>query len=306
VNLHFITTDMARWGAGQERPLTAAQLDETIWSLKVAVDAAVEQSPPKISAIRVVATNNMWIDMTDGASFGPFALPVANLVGRGEWAPGVGYNQNDLFSRGAKAYVVLHPHTSDATFSEGKTDGSGNIVYSKILEIQDSIPAGGDQGMVLVKKSSTDRDTVWAFQIGLMTPGGVAGQIPVKQSAAYADIQWSSAVELPAYGQVDVEGDITIDFANGECQRLSMTDTVSSVTFANFGKAGRASKLVLEIWNTGNFLWHWPADIYWQGSSAPVVTGGFGKKDVYVLMTMDGGETIYGNSVGQDYGKVAP
>ena len=306
MDLHFITTDMERWGAGQERPLTAAELDETIWSLKVAVEDAASNGPPKIDTIRVVAGGVMWIDMTDGTSFGPFSLPVASLVGRGQWAPDMVFNQNDLFAYGSKAYTVLFPHTSGPTFSEGQTDSQGRVVYSKLLEITDSIPSGGDQGMVLVKKSSDPRDTVWAFQIGLVQDGGVPGQIPVKQSTDYNDVAWSSAVELPVYGAVDVEGAITIDFANGECQRLSMTDTVSSVTFANFGKPGRLSKLVLEIWNTGNFLWHWPADIYWQGSSAPVVTGGFGKKDVFVIMTMDGGETIYGNSVGQDYGKVTP
>jgi hypothetical protein len=303
--LHFITTDAKRWGSGQERPLTAVELDETIWTLKVAIDAA-GAALPTISAIRVVSNTNMWIDLTDGSTFGPFPLPVAHLSGKGEWRPNETYLANDLLSRGASAYLVLYEHTSGATFSEGQTDDSGRLVYSKILEIEDSVPSGGDQGMVLAKKTSTDRDVVWAYQIGLLPGGGAAGQVPVKQSASYADASWSSAIELPAYGQVDVSGDITIDFVNGECQRLTLIDTVTSVCFANFGKPGRASKLVLEIWNTGNFLWNWPADIYWQGSSAPVVSGGFGKKDIYVLLTMDGGETIYGNSVGQDYGKVIP
>lgn len=299
--LHFITTDAERWGTGQERPLTAAELDETIWSLKLAADAAGAAAPISIEAVRIVSGNAMWVDLTDGSSQGPFTLPVASFRGRGDWAAATAYAVNDLISFGNAAYIVIYAHTSGSVFSEGQTDGSGNIAYSKILDISDSVPNGGEQGMVLVKNTGVDRDVVWAFQIGLMPPGGTAGQILHKKSSTYSDIEWVSAISLPVYGQMDVSGVVDIDCANGECQRLSVVGDVTSLVIDNFGAAGRMSKITLEVWNTGSFAFAFPAGTLWAGGTEPTLTAGAGKKDIFVLFTMDGGATIYGNVVGQNY-----
>lgn len=300
MTLHFITTDTERWGTGQERPLTAAELDDTIWTLKVATDNA-SAGLVSVEAIRVVSGINMWVDLTDGSSFGPFPLPMASFQGRGVWQPNTSYAINDIVSFGNSAYLVRYGHVSGAVFSEVATDGDGNLVYASIISITDSVPLGGDQGMVLVKQTTADLDTVWAYQVGLMPPGGVAGQVLHKKSSTYSDIEWVSAISLPAYGQEDVSGDVLLDYTNGECQRLSVIGDVTSVVIDNFGTAGRMSKITLEVWNTGAFTFAFPAGTIWAGGTEPTLTSGADKKDIFVLFTMDGGTTIYGNVVGQNY-----
>lgn len=297
MSLHFITDDAERWGTGQNRPLTAAELDDTIWTLKVATDAASAAGPVSIEAVRVVGGASMYVDLTDSTTQGPFALPVARINGRGAWAPDTLYAVNDAVSYGNKAYSVLYPHTSAATFSEGATDGDGNLVYGLFIEISDSIPDGGDQGMVLVKKTSTSRDVKWAYQIGILPEGAIAGQVLSANSGTYADASWKSSINLPLYEQTDISGDVTLDYANGECQRLNLIGDVTSLTIDNFGVAGRTFKMTLEVWGGDAYSLTWPAEWLWGDGYVPTL----GAKALIVLVTLDGGATIYVNPVGSNY-----
>lgn len=297
MGLHFITTDAERWGTGLGRPLTKYELDDIVWTLKSSIDAAAAVGPVSIEEIRVESGVNLWVDLTDGSSAGPFELPVASLVGRGAWSSETNYAQNDVVSRANKAYLVLHPHLSAGSFSEGATDGDGNLVYALLLQIDSELPSGGDQGMVLVKKSAATGDYVWAFQVGLLPPGNVAGQVLSAKSATYADAEWSSAITLPAYDQVDVSGDVTLDFANGECQRLNVAGDVTSLTIDNFGVEGQTFKMSLEIWGGDAFSFAWPSGWFWEKGRLPTL----GEKALIVLVTLDGGTTVYANIVGQNY-----
>lgn len=297
MGLHYITTDAERWGTGLGRPLTKEELDDIVWTLKAAIDAAAAAGPVSIEAIRIVSNSELWVDLTDGSTAGPFTLPVASLSGKGMWAADTVYAKNDVVSRGNIAYVVLHNHTSGAVFSEGTTDSEGRIVYARLIEFEGEIPAGGDQGMVLVKASSANGDYAWAFQVGILPPGNSAGKVLSAKSATYADAAWASSITLPAYDQVDVSGAVTLDFANGECQRLNMTGDVTSLTINNFGVAGHTFKMSLEIWGGNAFAFTWPSGWLWEGGLLPTL----GEKALIVLITLDGGTTIYANVVGQDY-----
>jgi hypothetical protein len=297
MGLHFITTDAERWGTGLGRPLTREELDDIVWTLKSAVEAAAAAGPVSIEAIRVVSGVNLYVDLTNGSTLGPFTLPVATLSGKGLWAASTAYSQNDVVSRGNTAYLVVYSHVSGSIFSEGATDAEGRLVYAKLIEIASELPAGGNQGMVLVKASNATGDFKWAFQIGLIPPGGTAGQIPVKASASYADIGWSSSISLPSYGQDDVSGAVALDFGNGECQRINLVGNVTTLEIDNFGIAGRTSKLSLEIWGGDAFSLSWPEGWLWEGGILPTL----GEKALIVLVTLDGGVTIYANVVGQNY-----
>lgn len=114
---------------------------------------------------------------------------------------------------------------------------------------------------------------------------------------------WKSNGQWQLYvaAQINVSGAVTLDRNSGECQRLSVTGNVTSMAISNFGVAGVLRKLVLEVWNTGAFTLVWPAGTIWPSGFPPTITSGAGKKDVVILLTMDGGTTIYGTVVGQDY-----
>jgi hypothetical protein len=56
---------------------------------------------------------------------------------------------------------------------------------------------------------------------------------------------------------------------------------------------------VLEIQNTGSYGFAWPAGVLWPGGTIPAVTPS--GKDVFILVSFDGGATVYGNCVGQAF-----
>jgi len=155
----------------------------------------------------------------------------------------------------------------------------------------------------------------WSWNGTAWAPGGLTGvslagltdatltSPTAGQPLVYNGSKWtnSSKVDLPAGSLTSVSGSITIDRNNGEVQRLSITGNVTATSVTNWPAAGQLGKLTLEVQNTGAFTFAWPAGVKWSGGVAPTVTSGAGAKDIYVLMTFDGGTTIYGNVVGQAY-----
>jgi hypothetical protein len=108
--------------------------------------------------------------------------------------------------------------------------------------------------------------------------------------------------ELPAIAQISAGATLSLDRNNGEVQRLSLTATVTSFSVSNWPASGTLGRLILEIQNTGAFgISSWPSGTVWPAGTAPTITSGSGKKDVVILMTFDGGTTIYGTLVGADY-----
>ena len=64
------------------------------------------------------------------------------------------------------------------------------------------IPAGGDEGQVLAKKTDADFDTEWAEGAGSPLPsGGSKGQVLTKKTSADGDVSWDDVPEgLPSGG----------------------------------------------------------------------------------------------------------
>ena len=106
---------------------------------------------------------------------------------------------------------------------------------------------------------------------------------------------------LFAVASITVSGATTLNWANGEVQQLSLTGN-ASIALTGWPPAGSLAKLVLDIKNTGAFsITGWATSIKWAGGSPPTITSGSGKQDVITLMTFDGGTTVLGSVVGQDY-----
>jgi hypothetical protein len=95
---------------------------------------------------------------------------------------------------------------------------------------------------------------------------------------------------------------LTINRAVAENVSVSVTANITSVVVNGWPIAGTTGKLRLIINNTGAFtVAGWPTGTIWPGGTAPVITSGAGKKDIVLLMSDDGGVTIFGSIVGQDY-----
>lgn len=116
-----------------------------------------------------------------------------------------------------------------------------------------------------------------------------------------------SGLDVPQFNASDIAGQI--DFQKGitatvdqSYQKLTLDQNVAALSVVGWPRFGINAKLVLEITNVGSFaISGWPAGTRWVGGSMPIITVGAGKRDIVILTTPDGGTTIFGNVVGQDY-----
>jgi hypothetical protein len=128
----FRTTDLVRWGVGKGSNLTPTEVDRNFWDILVRL-TAVEANPPtpiSIASITTTATT-FTVHLTNGATQGPFALPVAQFNLLGAWLPLHDYSGNvgSFITAGGETYIIQYPHTSAATFDPGANDGLGHNYY---------------------------------------------------------------------------------------------------------------------------------------------------------------------------------
>jgi hypothetical protein len=95
---------------------------------------------------------------------------------------------------------------------------------------------------------------------------------------------------------------LTIDRTLGENVSVQLNANVTSIAVASWPSVGVTGKVRLIVGNGGAFtIAGWPAGTLWPSGTPPVMSSGAGKRDIFLLMTDDGGVTIYGSIVGQDY-----
>ena len=122
------------------------------------------------------------------------------------------------------------------------------------------------------------------------------------QMLVFSGSKWvnKSVADLPSYSVGSVSGAITLDRSKGETQIITLAGNVTGITVSNWGGPNTLSKLNLVIVNGGAFTVSWPS-AKWSGGTPPTVTSGAGKTDIYTFITYDGGTTLFGNVVGQNF-----
>jgi hypothetical protein len=127
----------------------------------------------------------------------------------------------------------------------------------------------------------------WLNGVGFQAGGGIVVQGP-------ADLKTQTVVQSGA--------NLTINRLLGENCILSLTANITAVAVSNWPISGITGKVRLSIVNTGAFnITGWPVGTIWAGGTIPIITSGAGKKDCIVLMSDDGGITVWGSVAGQDY-----
>ena len=72
-------------------------------------------------------------------------------------------------------------------------------------------------------------------------------------------------------------------------------------TFSNPPATGKAGSFTLKwIQDSSDRTITWPTSVDWAGATAPTVTSGSAKVDIYVFTTFDAGTTWYGFQSGAD------
>ena len=95
---------------------------------------------------------------------------------------------------------------------------------------------------------------------------------------------------------------VDIDVTTGNVFTLT-ADQNTTFTFSNPSPTGKSCAFTL-VWtqDSSDRTIAWPASVDWAGGSAPDVTSGAAKIDVYTFFTMDEGTIWYGFQAGADMG----
>lgn len=85
---------------------------------------------------------------------------------------------------------------------------------------------------------------------------------------------------------------LTLDLNTAAVFNVSLNANINTITVSNVQASGRASSFVLVFLPDGNIRSViWPESFIWPNDTAPDLTSAFGKKDVFVFFTTDGGTT---------------
>ena len=95
---------------------------------------------------------------------------------------------------------------------------------------------------------------------------------------------------------------VTLDMTNGNVFALT-PDQNTTFTFSNPPVTGRSGAFTL-IWfqDSSDRTITWPVTVTWAGGTAPDVTSGSGKCDIYTFFTLDAGSQWFGFQAGADMG----
>lgn len=177
--------------------------------------------------------------------------------------------------------------------------GSDSFVYVPVpATISPTAPSGPIPGVFWW-------DSIGAQLYLFYNDGDSTQWVPVvNQTGGYLSLGGgivSGPVDLKAQA-VTAAASTAINRALGENVDLTLGVTVTAMTISGWPPAGTTGKVRLAITNTGAFnISGWPTGTIWPGGVAPTITSGAGKRDLVLLMSDDGGVTIFGSTVGQDY-----
>lgn len=229
-----------------------------------------------------------------------------------------------LLGAATKQYVDSHAGLSDAP-SDGFYYARVNATWGKVAPLASPNFTGVPTAPTAAVDTSTTQLATCGFVIGqasAATPN-MSGTAAVGTSTRYARADHThpsdtsrAPLASPVFTgvvsyvratavvptTVTATGATTVNYQNGEVQKISLTGN-ATLSVSNWPASGNFAKLVLDIVNTGAFnITAWPTGTIWAGAAgAPTITSGSGKHDVIVLTTLDGGTTILGNIVGQNF-----
>lgn len=131
-DLKYVTT--GTWGSGLARPLTAAEADGNVQTLRLAVQDLIDNPIEGVSISNItVSGREMLVYLSDSTTRGPFTLPIVYPRFRGEWAGATSYAVFDIFeATGYGTYLVALDHTSSAGSFNPNDGNSGGDYYVQI------------------------------------------------------------------------------------------------------------------------------------------------------------------------------
>lgn len=188
-------------------------------------------------------------------------------------------------------------------FSAGGSSGGtpGNISLTA-----GSATGAGTGGSVTITGGSTSASgtggvvTLVGGGGGSATNGGDINFQPSAGSTKNGVVVFNKAYTEERFS-VTATASTTLNCTAGNNFNLTLSASITTLTFSNVPAAGRVYNMTLFINQGGSFTITWPAAVKWAGGTAPTLTTTSGKVDIVTLVTHDGGTNWYGFIAGQNF-----
>ena len=103
------------------------------------------------------------------------------------------------------------------------------------------------------------------------------------------------------YNASSGNGTVDLDLESGNVFQHTASGGNVTFTFSNPPASGKGGSFTLKwIQDSSARTATWPGSVDWAAATAPTLTSGSAKVDVFTFFTVDGGTTWYGFTAGQD------
>ncbi|MDP6771677.1 MAG: hypothetical protein QF704_13325 [Anaerolineales bacterium] len=103
------------------------------------------------------------------------------------------------------------------------------------------------------------------------------------------------------YNASSGNGTVTLDLTTGNVFQHTASGGNVTFVFSNPPAAGKGGAFTLKwIQDSSDRTATWPVSVDWAAATAPTLTSGSAKVDIFTFMTVDGGTIWYGFVAGQD------
>jgi hypothetical protein len=105
------------------------------------------------------------------------------------------------------------------------------------------------------------------------------------------------------HAKIDDDNTMTFDVVYGNTFLASIDRPINTIVFKNWPSDTISQRVVVYLQQdaTGHSVGGWPANVKWSDGVPPDITVAANAIDCYVFESFDGGQTILGNVVGQNY-----
>ena len=203
--------------------------------------------------------------------------------------------QNSSMTIDDNGDVIVVGTTPTVTIGDGGAEDTMLVFDGAAADFRVGLDDGNDQ-----------------LEIGVGSAHGTTAGITMDTAAdmtlgGYINFQDEQAIrpEIKDYSETynasTGNGTITLDISTGNVFQHTASGGNVTFAFSNPSASGKACSITLKwIQDSSDRTITWPGAVDWAGGSAPSVTSGSGKVDIYTLITLDAGTTWYGFQAGAD------
>lgn len=204
-----------------------------------------------------------------------------------------------------KLYFIDNNSGYDCTFSQGSganvtiSNGATGIIYADGAGASAAVNAIIDSTTLSALGITASADDLNRTDV---TTVGLTEASKVVTADANGVVSFDNGTIEEVTSVTSSSNAATINLRDGNVFEHDLTENVT-YTFSNPAASGRASCFVLKVIqdSTARTI-TWPASVDWASASAPTITSTNNGVDVFGFLTIDGGTTYYGFTLGQAMG----